>query len=105
MQMTWRRALWRLTRPPFQKVVQEFTGHTVDVLTGHGLRPNIGPKKTAALLSVVGPKAREVRRQVFTTGKGVLPVLRERGPGFWLSVVPHYRHLGSLVSFDGSMTA
>ncbi|OLP88180.1 hypothetical protein AK812_SmicGene30510 [Symbiodinium microadriaticum] len=91
--------------PSLPKVVQEFTGHTVDILTGHGLRPNIGPKKTAALLSVVGPKAREVRRQVFTTGKGMLPVLRERGPGFWLSVVPQYRHLGSIVSYDGSMVA
>ena len=62
---------WELIPEPMP-VLQEFTSHTVDVLTGHGLRPNIGPKKTAALLSVVGPQAREVLKA------GVL--VRQRRP-------------------------
>ena len=63
----------------------------------------MGPKKTAALLSPSGPGARQTRQRVFSQGGGRLPVLRDNGPGAWLPAVSHYRHLGSVLAFDGSM--
>ena len=85
--------------------VRRVAGDSVDALAGHGLRANIGAKKTAALLAPVGPGSREVRRQLFSVEGGRLAVLRERGPGIWLTAVAHYRHLGSVLSFDGTLTA
>ena len=80
-------------------------GRTLDVLAGHGLRANIGPRKTAALMSLVGPGSRQVRRKVFSEGQGRLPILRENGTGVWLSAVSEYRHLGSVLTFDGSLVS
>ncbi|CAE6916088.1 unnamed protein product [Symbiodinium sp. CCMP2592] len=51
--------------------VSAVTADTMDTLAPHALRPNLGPTKTAAV--------------------GLL----------WLDLVPRYRHLGSLVSYDG----
>ncbi|CAE7233488.1 unnamed protein product [Symbiodinium sp. CCMP2592] len=78
---------------------------SIDVLSGHGLRANVGPRKTAALLAPVGAGSKEVRRQVFSINGGRLPILRENGPGVWLTAVAQYKHLGSRISFDGSMAA
>ncbi|CAE7900019.1 unnamed protein product, partial [Symbiodinium necroappetens] len=85
--------------------VRRIAGDSIDALAGHGLRANVGAKKTAALLSPVGPGAREARRQLFSVEGGKLAVLRARGPGVWLTAVAHYRHLGSVLSFDGSLAA
>ena len=63
----------------------------------------IGPRKTAALLEPTSPGSKVIRRQVFSVGGGQLPVLREQGPGLWLSVVSKYRHLGSTLTFNGSL--
>ena len=86
-------------------VVQGAGGATMDVLAGHGLKTNLGPKKTAALLSPVGAGAREVRRKIFSQGNGRLAILRDNGPGAWLHAVSHYKHLGSVLSFDGAMVS
>ena len=32
-------------------------------------------------------------------------MLRAHGPGVWLTAVAHYRHLGSVLSFDGTLAA
>ena len=85
--------------------VRRIAGDSIDALAGHGLRANIGAKKTAALLSPVGPGSRAARRQLFSVDGGKLAVLRERGPGVWLTAVAHYRHLGSVLSFDGTLAA
>ncbi|CAE7949191.1 unnamed protein product [Symbiodinium sp. KB8] len=85
------------------QAIQDVASQSFDTLAGHGLRSNIGPKKTAALMSVVGAGSREVRRAVFTEGRGRVPVLRERGPGVWLDIVSQYRHLGSVIAHDGSL--
>ena len=87
------------------KAIRAVAGASLDILSGHGLRPNVGPKKTATLVAPAGVGAREVRKQLFSHAGGRLAVLREHGPGVWLSAVSHYRHLGSVVSFDGSMAA
>ncbi|CAE7931567.1 unnamed protein product, partial [Symbiodinium necroappetens] len=87
------------------QAIQDVASQSFDTLAGHGLRSNIGPKKTAALMSVVGAGSREVRRAVFTEGRGRVPVLRERGPGVWLDIVSQYRHLGSVIVHDGSLVA
>ncbi|CAE7729320.1 unnamed protein product [Symbiodinium sp. CCMP2592] len=78
---------------------------SIDVLAGHGLRANVGPRKTAALLAPVGAGSKDVRRQVFSINGGRLPIIRENGPGVWLHAVSHYKHLGSRLAFDGSMAA
>ena len=85
--------------------VRRIAGDSIDALAGHGLRANVGAKKTAALLSPVGPGARAAKRQLFSVDGGRLAVLRERGPGIWLTAVAHYRHLGSVLSFDGTLAA
>ena len=55
------------------RALTSVAGHSLDNLAGHGLRANIGPKKTAALLAPVGRNARQVRHHVFTRCKGRLP--------------------------------
>ena len=48
---------------------------------GGGLGSRVGPKKMAALISLVGPGSRDARREAFSTAGGKLAVLREHGPG------------------------
>ncbi|CAE7223156.1 unnamed protein product [Symbiodinium sp. CCMP2456] len=85
------------------QAARHVAGCSVDALYSHGLKPNLGPKKTAAILAPCGPGARDVREQVFTRQHGQLCVLRETGPALSLDVVPHYRHLGSVLAFNGSL--
>ncbi|CAE6954209.1 unnamed protein product, partial [Symbiodinium sp. CCMP2456] len=85
--------------------VQRVAGCNMDVLAGHGLKTNLGPKKTASVIAPAGPGARDTRQRVFSVAGGRLPVLRDNGPGVWLQAVPSYKHLGSVITFDGSLVA
>ncbi|CAE7639799.1 BPM2 [Symbiodinium sp. CCMP2456] len=85
------------------QAARHVAGVSVDTLLSHGLRPNIGPKKTSVLLAPRGPGARDARESVFARAKGRLPVLCENVGTIMLDVVPQYRHLGSVLTFNGSM--
>ena len=54
---------------------------TLDVLGPHGLRPNYGPKKTAAVVSVQGRGSRQARRVLFGDLRAKLPVFLEHSGG------------------------
>ena len=79
------------------------TADTMDVLTPHALRPNLGPTKTAAVFAPLGQGSRQSRREAFVQLKGRVPIWPESKGLLWLDLVPRYRHLGSLVSHDGKM--
>ena len=83
--------------------VRHVMGRTLDSVGGHGLTANFGPKKTAALLAHRGAGSRVARNEVFHRGKGKILVLREHKMPVAVDAVPHYRHLGSVISFDGSL--
>ncbi|CAE7897325.1 unnamed protein product, partial [Symbiodinium sp. KB8] len=76
---------------------------TLDVLGPHGLRPNYGPKKTAAIVAVQGRGSRKVRRVLFGDLRAKLPVFLENSGAVRIDLVTHYKHLGSHLSFDGSL--
>ena len=84
-------------------VVRHVAGVQLDTLVAHGLRANIGAKKTAALLVPAGAGARMVRKQIFTVGKGKLRVLREHAEAVDLDAVSSYRHLGTILTHNGSL--
>ena len=79
------------------------TADTMDVLTPHALRPNLGPTKTAAIFAPTGRGSRQARQEAFVQLKGRAPIWPESKGLLWLDLVPRYRHLGSLVSHDGRM--
>ncbi|OLQ01431.1 hypothetical protein AK812_SmicGene15825 [Symbiodinium microadriaticum] len=76
---------------------------TLDVLGPHGLRPNYGPKKTAAIVAVAGRGSRKVRRTLFGDLRGKLPVFLEHSGVARIDLVTSYKHLGSHLSYDGHM--
>ncbi|CAE7762507.1 unnamed protein product [Symbiodinium microadriaticum] len=76
---------------------------TLDVLGPHGLRPNYGPKKTAAIIAVNGKGSRGVRRSLFGDLRAKLPVFLEHAGAVRIDLVAHYKHLGSHLSYDGTM--
>ena len=78
-------------------------GRSLDSIVGHGLTANFGPRKTAALLVHSGTGSRAARNAVFHGAKGKLLVLREHQSPVKVDVVPTYRHLGSIISFSGSL--
>ncbi|CAE7613083.1 CYB2, partial [Symbiodinium sp. KB8] len=79
------------------------TADTMDVLTPHALRPNLGPAKTAAVFAPVGKGSKQARCEAFVQLKGRVPIWPESKGLLWLDLVPRYRHLGSLISHDGKM--
>ena len=83
--------------------VSSMTADTMDVLTPHALRPNLGPTKTAAVFAPVGRGSREARREAFVSLKGRAPVWPDSKGLLWLDLVPRYRHLGSIVTHDCKM--
>ncbi|CAE7595453.1 unnamed protein product, partial [Symbiodinium sp. CCMP2456] len=85
------------------QAVRHVAGCSFDALLSHGLKPNVGPTKTSAMLVPIGVGARNTRTQVFTQAKGKLPVLCDTIPTVHRDVVPTYRHLGSVLTFGGSM--
>eukprot|EP00439_Symbiodinium_sp_Y106_P063226 s3353_g9.t1 len=83
--------------------VAHVTGVTIDTLAGHGLTAHLGPRKTAALLCPVGQGAKHMRTRVFSRDRGRIAVLCDSTPMVSLSAVACYRHLGSMVTFNGSL--
>ena len=83
--------------------VRHVMGRTLDSVGGHGLTANFGPKKTAALLAHRGAGSRAARNEVFHRSKGKILVLREHKAPVAVDAVPNYKHLGSVISFDGSL--
>ena len=75
----------------------------LDTLIAHGLRANVGAKKSAALLVPTGVGAKQVRRQIFTADKGKLTVLKENAGAVQLDAVASYRHLGTILTHNGSL--
>ena len=83
--------------------VSAMTADTMDVLTPHALRPNLGPTKTSAVFAPIGPGSRAAHTEAFVHLKGRVPVWPESKGLHWLDLVPRYRHLGSLITYDGRM--
>ena len=83
-------------RPAVSAVVAD----TMDVLTPHALRANLGPTKTAAVVAPVGAGSRQARHEMFVSLKGRVPIWPDSKGLLWLDLVPRYKHLGSLVSYD-----
>ena len=86
-------------RPAVSAVVAD----TMDVLTPHALRANLGPTKTAAVVAPLGEGSRQARHEMFVSLKGRVPVWPDSKGLLWLDLVPRYKHLGSLVSYDGGI--
>ncbi|CAE7399380.1 unnamed protein product [Symbiodinium microadriaticum] len=89
--------------PHLRGVVSSVTADTMDVLTPHALRPNLGPTKTSAVFAPVGAGSRRARQEAFVQLKGRVPVWPESKGLLWLDLVPKYRHLGSIVTHDCKM--
>ncbi|CAE7208140.1 unnamed protein product [Symbiodinium sp. CCMP2592] len=87
------------------KAISGIAGVTLDNLAEHALAANIGPRKTAALVCPAGKGAKAVREAVFTRGKGKIGVFRENAPMVSLDAVASYKHLGSCLTYNGSMIA
>ncbi|CAE7243520.1 unnamed protein product, partial [Symbiodinium necroappetens] len=65
-----------------------------------GLKANMGPGKTEALLSINGPGARRVRQQIFCQDSPAIDLRSGDGEGA-IRVTASYEYLGSLVQADG----
>ena len=85
--------------------VSHVMGRSLDAITSHGLSANIGPKKTAALLVHRGQGAKAARDALFCKNRAKITVLREYAEPVKLDAVPTYRHLGSIISYNGSVLA
>ena len=85
--------------------VSHVMGRSLDAITAHGLSANIGPTKTAALLVHRGRGAKAARDALFSKGRAKITVLREHASPVRLDAVPSYRHLGSILSYNGSLLA
>ncbi|CAE7265178.1 unnamed protein product, partial [Symbiodinium sp. CCMP2456] len=88
-----------------RSVVSAVAADTFDTLTPHALRVNLGPTKTAAIMAHTGAGSRAARQESFGVLKGRVPVLPESKGLLWLDLVARYRHLGAVVTFDGSLRA
>ncbi|CAE7745718.1 unnamed protein product, partial [Symbiodinium sp. CCMP2456] len=86
-----------------RQAVSNVAAATLNVLPPHGLTANFGPTKTAAVLSVVGKGSRAARRELFSTKNGRLPVWPEHAGPVLLDLVTSYKHLGSILTCDGSL--
>ncbi|OLQ01466.1 hypothetical protein AK812_SmicGene15780, partial [Symbiodinium microadriaticum] len=78
---------------------------TLNVLPEHGLSANIGPTKTAAVVALHGRGSRAARRELFQHMRGKLPVWPENSGVVTLDLVTVYKHLGSVLTHDGSLLA
>ena len=85
--------------------VSHVMGRSLDAITSHGLSANIGPKKTAALLVHRGRGAKAARDALFCRSRAKITVLCEHSTPVRLDAVPSYRHLGSIISYNGSVLA
>ena len=85
--------------------VSHVIGRSLDAITSHSLTANIGPRKTAALLVHRGKGAKAVRDGLFGRDRAKITALCEHSPPVQLDAVPSYRHLGSIISCNGSLLA
>ncbi|CAE7197313.1 unnamed protein product [Symbiodinium sp. CCMP2592] len=97
--------VWAERAAALPGAVRHVAGCSIDTLRNHALRPNIAPKKTAALLAPVGGGAKAMREATFTVGRGKLTVLCETSGPVIMDAVASYRHLGSVLMHNGSLTA
>ncbi|CAE7523919.1 unnamed protein product [Symbiodinium sp. CCMP2456] len=74
-------------------------GTQLDTLAAHGLRANLGVRKTATIMVPAGAGAKQVRHQVFTQGKGKLHIFRENGGAVVLDAVASYRLAAARAAF------
>ncbi|CAE7717929.1 unnamed protein product [Symbiodinium sp. CCMP2592] len=74
----------------------------VEFSLGHGMLPNLRPKKTAVILALRGKGAQQVRRENFTRGRSAIPLPEL---GLEVQVAPSYVHLGGLVEPEMRMMA
>ena len=99
-----RRAWCRLyTASELAQDVRHITGITFDAVTAHGLLPNLGPRKSAAILLPRGCGAKHAPERIFTAGRGKLHILREGSAAVLMDAVHSYRHLGSTLAHSGSL--
>ena len=76
-------------------------GLMADSFQFFGMKLNFAAAKTAALIAVRGPGAKQTRVSLFA--KSFLPVLREHTHAEELPLATHYRQLGVIHSPDGSI--
>ena len=74
----------------------------VDELQAIGMEISCGPAKTAALVLLRGTGSVPVRRKIFCKPQAELPILTDK-QGLTLPLVPHYKHLGGILSFKGNL--
>ena len=104
LRTTTRRAWCRLyTASELAQDVRHITGITFDAVTAHGLLPNLGPRKSAAILLPRGCGAKHAPERIFTAGRGKLHILREGSAAVLMDAVHSYRHLGSTLAHSGSL--
>ena len=94
-----------LDEDPDQLIAKlEFTCQTmVEELLTYGLLPNFSGGKTEAVVDPRGAGSTQVRRHIFTEGKGLLPIetsLPDQPP---LKIVPKYKHLGGIITHGAKM--
>ena len=75
----------------------------VDELHAIGMEISCGMAKTAALVLLRGARSVAVRRKLFRQPEAELPIVTEK-QGFLLPLVPHYKHLGGILSFRGNLS-
>ena len=84
-------------------LVSAVTADTLDTLAPHAFRANLGPTKTAALVSPRGVGSRKARAEMFVQLKGKISLWADSKGLRWLDLVPRYKHLGSIVVHSGSL--
>ena len=85
--------------------VSAVAADTFDTLAPHALRVNFGPTKTAAVVAPAGAGSRQARQEMFGVLRGKTPIWAECRGMQWLDLVARYRHLGAVITHDGSITA
>ena len=91
-----------LDEDPEQLIAKlEFTCQTmVEELLTYGLLPNFNGGKTEAIVDPRGNGSTQLRRRIFTEGKGPLTIetpLPDQPP---LKIVPRYKHLGGIITLQ-----
>ena len=75
----------------------------VEELTSYGLIPNFNGGKTEAVVDPRGNGSTQIRRRIFTAGKGILELDTQLPDQPHLRLVPKYKHLGGLITHGAKM--
>ena len=75
----------------------------VEELTSYGLIPNFNGGKTEAVVDPRGHGSTQIRRRIFTAGKGILELDTPLPDQPHLRLVPKYKHLGGLITHGAKM--